>query len=265
MKTILMCKPTYFEVRYIINPWMTGNIGKVNHALATRQWETLHDTIAQQARIKLIAPQPGLPDMVFTANAGLVTQNREVIVSTFRHAQRQGESQYFKKFFEDAQYQMKTIAADTVFEGAGDALFDARGELWLGSGMRSDVEAAMEISSALRVKINALVLIDPRWYHLDTAFCPLSDGYVLAYQKAFSPDSAINIRHKLGDKVIWISDEDAMNFACNAVCLDHKVILYRASNELKKSLKRYNFNVIEIDVSEFLKSGGACKCMTLEI
>lgn len=265
MKTFLMCKPTYFEVSYVINPWMSSNIGKVDHALARQQWQALHDTIAQKARIKLVEPQPGLPDMVFTANAGLVTRNREVIVSTFRHAQRQGESAHYKKFFSDAGYHVKNIGADTVFEGAGDALFDAEGELWLGSGPRSDAEAETEIAEALHLKTNAVELVDPRWYHLDTAFCPLSNGYTLAYRKAFSPASAEKIQRKFGDKMIWVSDEDALNFACNAVCLDHEVILYRASAELKTRLKGYNFSVIEIDVSEFMKSGGSCKCMTLEI
>jgi len=265
MKTFLMCDPKYFDVSYVINPWMSENVGKVNHALAIRQWRQLYDTLAQHAHIQLIPPIAGLPDMVFTANAGLVNDKKEVIVSAFRHAERQGESQHYQKFFTDAHYRLKHIAANIIFEGAGDALFDTQGELWFGSGPRSDVAAIQEIAAALDVKINALELVDPRWYHLDTAFCPLSDGYALAYEKAFSADSVNTIQNKLGEKVIWVSDEDALNFACNAICLDHEVILYRASTELKAALKRYNFTVVEIDVSEFMKSGGSCKCMTLEI
>lgn len=305
VKTYLMCEPTYYEVNYVINPWMAANIGRVNQDLASRQWQILHDTLQKRANIKLIKPVPGLPDMVFTANAGLIkpadmtissTQkmklvtppspslslplphwereqtNRsanltlhEVIVSTFRHVERQGESQHYKKFFAENGYQLKTLEPGIIFEGAGDALFDAYGELWLGSGPRSDSTAFDEIARALKVQINALKLVDPRWYHLDTAFCPLNNGYAIAYKKAFSSDSANEIQNKLGDKVIWVSDEDASNFACNAICLDHEIILYRASSDLKANLKRYNFSVIEIDVSEFMKSGGSCKCMTLEI
>lgn len=264
MKTFMMCEPGYFEVSYVINPWMSANIGRVNRALAIRQWQTLHDMLAKKSRIKLIQPVAGLPDMVFTANAGLV-HKQKVIVSTFRHAERQGESQHYAKFFADNSYQLKSLPPGIVFEGAGDALFDAGGELWFGSGPRSDAAAIREIASALQVNIQAVELVDPRWYHLDTAFCPLTDGYALAYKQAFSAASAALIQHKLGDKVIWVSDEDALNFACNAICLDHEVILYRASSELKATLKGYNFNVIEIDVSEFMKSGGSCKCMTLEI
>lgn len=265
MKTFLMCEPRYFEVSYVINPWMAANIGRVNKSLATQQWKQLYDTLSQKAMIKLVEPVAGLPDMVFTANAGLVTKQQEVIVSSFRHAERQGESQHFKKFFADAHYQLKSIDSNIIFEGAGDALFDAGGELWFGSGPRSDGAALAQIASALGVKIHALTLIDPRWYHLDTAFCPLTAGYVIAYKKAFSDAGVAYIQNRLGEKVIWVSDEDANNFACNAICLDHEIILYRASGELKIALQRYNFNVTEVDVSEFMKSGGSCKCMTLEI
>ena len=265
MKTFLMCKPEFFEVSYVINPWMKENIGRVNQALAARQWQQLYDTLSQHANIKLIAPVAGLPDMVFTANAGLVNKHKQVIVSSFRHAERQGESPHYKKFFSDAHYLVRDIPATIIFEGAGDALFDSAGELWFGSGPRSDAAAINEIAHALQVNITPLELVDPRWYHLDTAFCPLSGGYALAYKKAFSDASALTIQNRFGDKVIWVSDEDAINFACNAICMNHEVILYRASGELKAALKRYNFTVIEIDVSEFMKSGGSCKCMTLEI
>ena len=265
MKTFLMCEPRYFEVSYVINPWMAANIGRVHKSLASKQWNHLYNTLSQKASIKLVEPVAGLPDMVFTANAGLVNSRQEVIISTFRHVERQGESQYFKKFFVDAGYQVKQLAANTIFEGAGDALFDADGELWLGSGPRSDVTAITEIARVLDVKINALKLIDPKWYHLDTAFCPLADGFVIAYKKAFSAEGAAQIQNRLGDKVIWVSDEDGNNFACNAICMDHEIILYRASRELKSTLTQYNFDVIEIDVSEYMKSGGSCKCMTLEI
>jgi N-dimethylarginine dimethylaminohydrolase len=265
MKTFLMCEPKYFEVSYIINPWMEANIGQVNQALAVTQWHRLYDTLSRLATIKLIQPAPGLPDMVFTANAGLVKQPKEVIIATFLHPERQGESTHYAQFFTDAGYQLKQLAPGTLFEGAGDALFDETGMLWFGSGPRSDAAAAAEIANTLQLNVTQLELVDPRWYHLDTAFCPLADGYALAYKHAFSAASAAIIQRTLGEKVIWVSDEDARNFACNAVCLDHQIVLYRASAELKATLNGYNFSVTEIDVSEFMKSGGSCKCMTLEI
>lgn len=265
MKKLLMCKPGYFNVSYVINPWMNTNIGRVNQPLAIKQWQTLFDILTNMAEINLIEPVAGLPDMVFTANAGLVNKHKQVIVSNFRYPERQNESQHYCKYFTEAGYKIINIPEEIVFEGAGDALFDSNGELWIGSGPRSDAVAAKIINNAMHMDVNSVELIDPRWYHLDTAFCPISGGYVLAYQKAFSVSSISLIQNKLGNKVIWVSDQDAIDFACNAVCLDHEIILYRASNELKAALKRYNFSVTEIDVSEFIKSGGSCKCMTLEI
>jgi len=265
MKTFLMCEPTYFDVNYVINPWMKSNVNNVDKHLARKQWQTLYDVLSTRANIKLIEPVEGLPDMVFTANAGLVKNNTEVIISSFRYPERQVESQYFRKYFLAANYQVKHLPSTVIFEGAGDALFDSCGELWLGTGPRSDAMAKTAISRAMDVKINLLELVDSRWYHLDTAFCPLSDGYVIAYQGAFSTDSTNEIKNRFGEKAIWVSNEDANFFSCNAVCLDHEIILNRATNELKTVLSGYNFNVIETDVSEFMKSGGSCKCLTLEI
>ena len=162
MQTFLMCKPSYFEVSYVINPWMAGNQGKVNERRAAAQWQHLHDTIAARAAIKLLDPAPGLPDMVFTANGGLI-RKQEVIVSSFLHPERQGESPYFRRFFLDNHYREISLGGGIVFEGAGDALFDAAGRLWLGSGIRSTSGAAEAVAHALDMPVHNLTLLDPRW------------------------------------------------------------------------------------------------------
>ncbi len=265
MQTFLMCEPTYFDVAYVINPWMEGNQGKVDKARAARQWQRLYDTLEQRASIKLIDPVAGLPDMVFTANGGFVSRHHEVIVSTFRHAERQPEAPHFRKFFEDAGYHVVPLGKGLDFEGAGDALFDTGGQVWTASGFRSHKAVESAIAAALDVVTKGLTLVDPRWYHLDTAFCPLSRGEVLVYEKAFSADSAALIRHAFRDKAIWISDDDANNFACNAINVGDDVILHKASDELKTALGDRGYRVIEVDVSEYMKSGGACKCLTLDL
>lgn len=265
MPTFLMCKPDYFEVSYVINPWMAGNQGMVDKQRVSAQWQKLHDTIASRAHIKLMEPIPGLPDMVFTANGGLISRNHEVIVSSFLHPERQGESPYFRRFFLDHGYREITLDNGVVFEGAGDALFDAAGRLWMGSGIRSATAAPAGITRALHTEVSSLTLLDERWYHLDTAFCPLHNGEVIAYRKAFSADSIHTIEEAFGERIIWVSDEDAENFACNAVNIQHDIILYRASAVLKAALRQWGYNVIEVDVSEFMKSGGSCKCLTLEL
>ena len=264
MKRFLMCEPRFFEVRYVINPWMEGNLGKVDKALAKQQWKSLHGILAQRASVSLIEPVAGLPDMVFTANAGLIHKN-DVIVSSFLHTERRHEAKFFEGFFSSQGYRVQHLKEETMFEGAGDALFDSQSRLWVGSGIRSEPQALDEIVAVLDVEARGLELVDSRWYHLDTAFCPLPEGQAIAYKKAFAEKSVAALDHAFGENIIWVSETDAKNFACNAVAIDRSVIMHRASAELKLTLKQRGFEVIEADVSEFLKAGGACKCLTLEI
>ncbi len=264
MKRFLMCEPRFFEVCYVINPWMEGNLGKVDEALARQQWKNLYDIVTMRATVSLVEPVAGLPDMVFTANAGLV-HNEDVIVSSFRHAERQPEARHFEEFFASQGYNARYLHEETIFEGAGDALFDSLGRLWVGSGIRSTPRALGEIVDALGVEAFGLELVDPHWYHLDTAFCPLPEGQVIAYEKAFSGKSIEALHGAFGENIIWIAETDAGNFACNAISIERSIILHKASAELKLALQQRGFEVIEVDVSEFLKAGGACKCLTLEI
>ena len=264
MKRFLMCEPKFFEVCYVINPWMEGNMGKVNKALADRQWKNLYDTIAGLASVSLIEPVAGLPDMVFTANAGLVHKN-DFVVASFLHAERQPEAKLFEKFFVSQGYRVQRLGDETIFEGAGDALFDSQSRLWVGFGIRSDSHALDEIIAVLDVEAHALELVDPHWYHLDTAFCPLPQGQAVAHAKAFSARSVDALDHAFGENIIWVSETDAKNFACNAISIDRSIIMHKASAELKFALKQRGFEVIEANVSEFIKAGGACKCLTLEI
>lgn len=269
MKRFLMCEPKFFDVCYVINPWMEGNLGKVNKMLARQQWQNLHDIVAKLASVSLVEPVAGLPDMVFTANAGLV-HRKEVIVSSFLHAERQPEAKHFERFFSSQGYSVHHLQNDTIFEGAGDALFDLQGRLWVGSGIRSDVHALDEIKAVLDVEgcgveVRGLELVDPYWYHLDTAFCPLPQGQAVAYAKAFSGKSVATLNDAFGTNIIWVSEADAKNFACNAISIAQTVIIHKASAELKVALSKRSIEIVETNVSEFLKSGGSCKCLTLEI
>jgi len=273
MKRFLMCEPKFFEVCYVINPWMEGNLGKVDGKLAKQQWGNLYGIVSELASVSLIEPVAGLPDMVFTANAGLVHRNEalthrnknEVIISSFRHAERQPEAKFFEKFFVSLGYRVRHLKESTIFEGAGDALFDSQERLWVGSGIRSEPQALDGIVDMLDIEACGLELVDPRWYHLDTAFCPLPQGQAIAYEKAFAGKSVDALDHAFGEDIIWVAEQDARNFACNAISIGRSIILHSASAELKSALKQRGFEVIESDVSEFIKAGGACKCLTLEI
>jgi N-dimethylarginine dimethylaminohydrolase len=203
MKRFLMCEPKFFDVCYVINPWMEGNLGKVDKALARQQWQKLHAIVARRASVSLIEPVAGLPDMVFTANAGLVYKDN-VIVSSFLHSERQPEAKHFERFFPSQDYSVKHLGQGTIFEGAGDALFDTRGRLWVGSGIRSDAHALDEIRSMLDIKACGLELVDPHWYHLDTALCPLPQGQAIAYAKAFSEKSVAALNNAFGANILWV-------------------------------------------------------------
>jgi N-dimethylarginine dimethylaminohydrolase len=184
-----MCAPDYFDVSYIINPWMHNQVGNSNHALAVKQWNYLRDALAKQVNLIFVAPEKGVPDMVFTANAGLVLGDK-VIISRFRSKERQPEEPYFRKWFADRDFKIADWPQSMSFEGAGDALFD-RGQqlLWIGHGFRSDAAAPAEVEKIIGRRTATLRLIDPRFYHLDTCLCPLEGGYLIYYPQAFDQAS----------------------------------------------------------------------------
>jgi N-dimethylarginine dimethylaminohydrolase len=263
---ILMCAPDYYDVDYVINPWMEGNVHRSSREMAAEQWHKLHHIIKDHVAVDLVPPEKGWPDMVFTANAGLVL-GKTVVLSRFFHKERQGEEPYFKAWFESQGFTVKELPPELPFEGAGDALLDREGRwLWAGYGFRSELDSHPYIAEWLDIEVLSLRLVDQRFYHLDTCFCPLTDGYLLYYPPAFDAYSNRIIEMRVApDKRITVSDGDADHFACNAVNLDRTVIMNWVSNELKQELASKGFRVIETPLTEFLKAGGAAKCLTLRI
>ncbi len=269
MKTphvFLMCPPEYFDVSYIINPWMHGNVRKIDNALAKQQWRALYDVLTDFADVRLAHSQPGSPDMVFTANAGLV-KGRQFLVSRFRYPERQYEEPYFADWFQDRGYDLARMPRDVPFEGAGDALFDRGAKrLWFAYGHRSVLAARDEIASRFGGEVVPLKLTDQRFYHLDTCFCPLEDGYLLYYPPAFDIASQATIERLVGSaRRIAIGEADALSFACNAVAVGRRIVVNRASTAFVDALGRRGFEVIQTPLSEFMKAGGSAKCLTLRL
>ncbi|MBE9224291.1 TIGR00300 family protein [Phormidium sp. LEGE 05292] len=262
----LMCSPDHYDVDYVINPWMEGNIHKSSRDRAVEQWEKLHHVLKDHALVDLVKPEKGWPDMVFTANAGLVL-GKNVVLSRFYHKERQGEEPYFKKWFEDQGYTVYELPKDLPFEGAGDALLDREGRwLWAGYGFRSELDSHPYLAKWLDIEVLSLRLIDERFYHLDTCFCPLAGGYLLYYPPAFDSYSNRLIEMRVApEKRIPIEEADAVNFACNAVNVDDVVVMNKVSDSLKQRLKDVGFQVVETPLTEFLKAGGAAKCLTLRV
>lgn len=262
----LMCAPDHYDVDYVINPWMEGNIHKSSRDRAVEQWEQLYHILKQHAIVDLVTPQKGWPDMVFTANAGLVL-GENVVLSRFLHKERQGEEPFFKNWFEENGYTVHLLPKDLPFEGAGDALLDREGRwLWAGYGFRSELDSHPYLAKWLDIEVLSLRLIDERFYHLDTCFCPLANGYLLYYPGAFDAYSNRLIEMRVApEKRIAIQEADAVNFACNTVNVESIVIMNKASNALKARLTDVGFRVVETPLTEFLKAGGAAKCLTLRV
>ncbi len=263
---ILMCAPDFYDVEYVINPWMEGNVHRSSRIQAVEQWRGLEKIVREHADVDHATPRQGLPDMVFTANAGLVIGN-EVVLSRFMHPERQGEEPHFRQWFEKAGFTVHELPEDLPFEGAGDALMDReRGLLWAGYGFRSELDSHPRVAEALGVEVLSLRLIDKRFYHLDTCFCPLEGGFILYYPSAFDANSNRLIETRVApEKRIVVGETDAVNFTCNAVNIGRTVILNKAGEDLKGRLAAAGFEVIETPLTEFMKAGGAAKCLTLRL
>ena len=264
--TFLMCPPILYDVDYVINPWMSGNVHASSRERAIAQWQRLYDELSRLGDILLIEPQPGSPDMVFTANAGLEC-NGSVAISRFFHPERQGEEDHFRRWFEGRGYNTVELPRDTPFEGEGDALFSSDlSRLWVGHGPRTMIASHSLLSSALGIDTVSLRLVDPRFYHLDTCFAPLFDGSVMYYPEAFDASSRARIEafYPQANR-ISIEESDAVRFACNAVNVDRTVVLNTISPKLAEQLQARGFNVVQVDLSEFLKAGGAAKCLVMTL
>jgi len=261
-----MCAPDHYDVDYVINPWMEGNLHKSSRDRAVEQWQQLFHVLKDHAIVDLVQPEKGVPDMVFTANAGLVL-GETAVLSRFFHKERQGEEPFFKAWLEGHGFTVHELPKDLPFEGAGDALFDREGRwLWAGYGFRSELDSHPYLARWLDIEVLSLRLMDERFYHLDTCFCPLTDGYLLYYAPAFDAYSNRLIELRVPEaKRIAIGEEDAVTFACNAVNIDRAIVLNKASDKLKQRLAAAGFQVIETPLTEFLKAGGAAKCLTLRV
>lgn len=263
MARFMMCPPKYFAIEYEINPWMSRLHGS-NPDLANAQWQHLVNIIRDEcgAQIDLIEPQPGLPDLVFTANAGLII-DQQVILSRFRFPVRTGEEPVFDAWFKSAGIEVLRLGDDIFFEGAGDALFSGD-QLFCGYHFRSEIASHHAIAETTGQHVLSLLLTNSRFYHLDTCFCPLSGGRVMYYPGAFD-EYAIKVIEAHVPERIEISDADAAKFGGNAVCIDDHVVLPAGCPQLAKDLTSHGYRIHSVNLSEYLKSGGAAKCLTIRL
>ena len=256
-----MCPPRHFDVNYSINPWMDPT-KPTDSGVAMAQWERLREVyLGLGHQVELIEPLPGLPDMVFAANGATVVDGR-VLVARFRYPQRVAEAAAYADWFTARGYRV-VHEPEFVNEGEGDYLFDG-GRLLAGSGFRTDLHSHGEAQELFGRQVVSLRLVDPRFYHLDTALAVLSDGEIMYYPPAFSPGSQRVLRDLYPDAIL-AGDHDAEAFGLNAVSDGRHVVLPQTATGVIAALRERGFEPIGVDLSELHKSGGAVKCCTLEL
>jgi arginine dihydrolase len=260
MRELLLCPPDHYGIEYEINPWMSRTRA-ADTPVAQKQWKELHAILSKlDCNIHLIKPQPRLPDMVFTANAGL-TVGKKFIPSNFRHQERAGEAPHFAKWMKQHDYEIVWLPEKLYFEGEGDALFGGD-VLFCGYKFRSDIQSHRAIADMLGGLVISVELVDPRFYHLDTCFCPLPDGGGVWFPSAFDDYGQRAIRDHVRD-LIDVEPEEAVHFCCNAVVFEHDIVLPEGAPKLVARLQERGYRCHQLPMTEFIKAGGACKCLVM--
>ncbi len=264
--TFLMCAPQWYDINYVINPWMAGNLHRPSRDLAFAQWKRLSHQLQTMADVRLIPAVPGSPDMVFVGHTAAV-QHGIAAVSSFAHLQRQAEEKPIRRWLQDHGFLIWDTPRETAFEGEGDVLFDAEGRhLWAAHGVRTCRNCHRHIADAWQVSVTSLHLVDPRFYHLDLCFAPLAGGYVMYFPEAFDAASreAIESAYPAGRR-IQVTELEAVAFSCNVINIGRSILMNTVTTDLAHRLAECGFSVTQIDLSEFLKGGGSAKSLVLRL
>ena len=271
---VLMASPKYFTVESAINPWMrndSGGLNEVNPGMAMQQWNIMRDTYTRiGVRVSIIDAPQGLPDFCFAANQSVTFKDGDrdaVLMSNMASETRRDEVAHYERWYLTQGFKIHYLPeAVSRFEGTGDAIIHpGRRLFWGGIGPRSAELAWPEVARITGYDVIPVSLIDERFYHLDTCFCALNETTALYVPAAFDDASRALIEAGF-DNLHAVSDEDAANFACNAHCPDGAhVMIQEGSKATVEWLQSRGFNVIELDTSEFMKSGGSVFCLKVEL
>jgi ornithine--oxo-acid transaminase len=257
-----MCPPTHFDVSYAINPWMDVEV-KVDRARAQRQWDALVAALQSAgAQIEVLTPHEDLPDLVFTANLGLVDGDT-FIPARMRHPERRDEPVHAESWFREHGFAIRPLTGDVVQEGAGDGL-PFEGTLVGGYRTRSSASSYVDIARLTEARILPVELVDPRFYHVDIVFCPLDARSAIIAPQKMDADSARLIQRLVPDPIV-LTDEEVRAFSANAVVVDRTIVMASCSPRLERELRARGFTPVVVDVSEFLKAGGGPRCLTLAL
>jgi N-dimethylarginine dimethylaminohydrolase len=257
-----MCPPQHFGVLYEINPWMHREVA-VDVDRAALQWDGLVATLRSAgAEVVTMEPQPHVPDLVFTANAGLLN-GTTFVPSNFRHPERQPETEVFADWFGAHGYTVDRLPDDLDHEGAGDALPFA-GVLLSGYRFRSDAEAGPVLSDKLGVPVRSIELVDERLYHVDLTFCPLDDRHAIAAPTGWDAYGR-KVVEALVPEPLWLEEDEALSFCANSVVVGTTIVMPVVPPRVGHQLEAWGFEILHAPVDEFLKAGGGCRCLTLAL
>ncbi|MDA1001794.1 MAG: arginine deiminase-related protein [Chloroflexi bacterium] len=270
---VLMCEPTHYRIAYEINPWMR-TLNAVDGARALEQWRSLYGALTGLGvQVELIDQHPEVPDMTFTANAGVAlgaqrgsegshTASPRFLPSNFRYPERAAEEPYFIEWFRDRGYAIEEVHRPHYWEGEGD-LLPADGRAFGGHFFRTEERSYDHLDELLGVTIERLELTDDRFYHLDTCFCPLGERRALYYPPAFAESSRALLERSFDD-LIAVPEAEALRFACNALVVDGgAVVMNTGCPETEAALAARELRAVSTPTDEFIKAGGSVKCLVL--
>ena len=258
---LLLCSSDYFRIEYEINPWMKIS-DNADAAQVLKQYQVLKDTILSTGiEVEEILPDKLYPDMVYTANYGFI-QGKKFIQANFKYEQRRGEAGLASEYFREKGFEIHTLPQDIYFEGEGDLLKNGN-RYFLGHGKRTMQESAPYLEKILQSEIIPLKLVDPYYYHLDTCFAPLTADTVIVNPESFTVEGMKLIRSSFKN-IIHASKEDNKVLACNLVKYKNHIITGKGITEqLKKYLQDFGYQVHEVPMSQYIKGGGSVKCCSL--
>lgn len=258
----LMCPPKFFGVLYEINPWMHTSVS-ADPDEAREQWDGLVAALrAAGAAVEVMDAEPDVPDLVFTANAGIVN-GRQFVPARFRHPQRQGETVYDVAWFAAKGYTVDDLPGDAHHEGAGDAL-PFGSVLVSGYRTRSDAVSHADLSRLTGAAVRSVELVDERLYHLDLTFCPLDDRRAIVAPLGWDR-YGLKLLELLVPQPLLLTDDEALAFCANSVVIGTTIVMPTCPPRVGRQLEAWGFDIVECPVGEFLKAGGGCRCLTLAL
>ena len=259
----LMCPPEHFGVLYEINPWMHQEV-TVDPERAREQWDNLRATLQQAgAEIELLEPHPDLPDLVFTANAGIVNGNASSCPAASAIPERQAEVPYDVAWFEAHGFTVDRLPEGVSHEGAGDAL-PFGGVLVSGYRFRSDAASHAYLSRLTGAAVRSVELVDERLYHLDLTFCPLDDRRAIVAPEGWDRYGRTVVEALVPEPLV-LDREQTLAFCANSVVVGTTVVMPSCPPDVGRQLEAWGFDVVVSPVGEFLKAGGGCRCLTLAL